>query len=234
MNFNFIEGEILLFDKPKGWSSFDLVRKVRSLISKLYGKKIKVGHAGTLDPMATGLLILATGKKTKILNQLQGLDKEYIATIKIGATTPSYDAETSINNYFPTEHITEEIIIDTAKSFIGKQLQIPPKYSAKKIKGKKAYELVRKGVDFELKPVEIEFKKIEILYISLPNEISFRLLVSKGTYIRSFAYDFGRKLNSGAYLTQLRRIKVGQYNINQAITIEQFKIILDSLKNKKN
>ncbi len=220
--YDFEKGEILLIDKPQGWTSFDVVAKIRNAIRKYTGKKVKVGHAGTLDPMATGLLIIATGKKTKEINSLQILDKEYIATIKFGATTPSYDAETQPDKFFPTSHLTEKLIEETLKNFLGKQKQIPPKYSAKKIKGKKAYQLARQGKDFEMKPVEVEFKEIEILSLSLPDELTVRLIVSKGTYIRSFAYDLGVKLNTGAYLTALRRTKIGQFSINQAISIEDF------------
>ncbi len=219
---DFEKGEILLIDKPQGWTSFDVVAKIRNAIRKYTGKKIKVGHAGTLDPMATGLLIIATGKKTKEINSLQLLDKEYIATIKLGATTPSDDAETQPDNFYPTKHITEDLIKETLNSFLGKQKQIPPKYSAKKIKGKKAYQLARQGKDFEMKPVEVEFKEIEILSLSLPDELTVRLVVSKGTYIRSFARDLGQNLNSGGYLTALRRTKVGSFSINQAISIEDF------------
>ncbi len=229
--FDFVNGEILLIDKPKDWTSFDVVAKVRNIIRKHTGIKVKVGHAGTLDPMATGLLILATGKKTKLINQLQNLDKEYIAHIRLGATTPSYDAETPIDKYYPTDHINEQLVIETVQSFLGKQLQVPPKYSAKKIHGKKAYDLARQGKDFQMQPVEIEYKEIEILSLSLPNEIVLRLVVSKGTYIRSFAYDLGKKLDSGAYLTGLRRTRIGDYSVNDAVSIEQFQQIIESLKN---
>ncbi len=231
MGYNFIEGEILLIDKPHGWTSFDVVAKVRNQIRRLVGQRVKVGHAGTLDPMATGLLILATGKKTKMINQLQGLDKEYIATILLGATTPSYDAETPVMQTYPTDHITAELVEEKAKSFLGKQLQIPPKYSAKKIKGKKAYDLARQGKDFQMKAIQVEYKEIEILSLSLPHEIIIRLVVSKGTYIRSFAHDLGQKLGSGAYLAGLRRTRIGSYSVEEAMSIEQF---IDSLKTKKN
>ena len=231
MQYDFARGEILLIDKPQGWTSFDVVAKVRNLISKLHGKRIKVGHAGTLDPMATGLLILATGRKTKMINQLQGLDKEYIATIRLGATTPSYDAETEIEQYYPVAHITAEKVQQAALSFLGKQLQVPPKYSAKKIKGKKAYDLARQGKDFQMQAVEVEYKEIKILSLSLPDEVVIRLVVSKGTYIRSFAFDLGQKLESGAYLTGLRRTRIGNYHVDNAMTIEQFQQLIESLKN---
>ncbi len=233
MNYDFINGEILLIDKPQGWTSFDVVAKVRNLIKKLYGQRIKVGHTGTLDPMATGLLILATGKKTKLISQLQGLDKEYIAIIHLGATTPSYDAETEIDAYYPTEHLTQDMLERTIYSFLGKQFQTPPKYSAKKIKGKKAYDLARQGKDFQLEPVEVEYKKIQILSLSLPDEVTVKLVVSKGTYIRSFAYDLGKKLDSGAYLSSLRRTRVGKYSVEDALAISQFQKIIEQLKLKK-
>ncbi len=231
MQYDFARGEILLIDKPQGWTSFDIVSKVRNLISKLHGKRIKVGHAGTLDPMATGLLILATGRKTKMINQLQGLDKEYIATIRLGAITPSYDAETEIEQYFSVDHITAEKVEQAALSFLGKQQQVPPKYSAKKIKGKKAYNLARQGKDFQMQAVEVEYKEIKILSLSLPDEVVIRLVVSKGTYIRSFAFDLGQKLESGAYLTGLRRTRIGNYHVDNAMTIEQFQQLIESLKN---
>ncbi len=222
MNCDFSGGQILLIDKPKDWTSFDVVAKVRNLITKYTGQRVKVGHAGTLDPMATGLLILATGKKTKMLQDLQSLDKEYIATIKFGATTPSFDADTPIDKIYPVEHLTQELIEKTLKQFTGKQLQYPPKYSAKRLKGKRAYDLARKGKDFELKPVEIEIKQIQILSLNLPTELTLKLKVSKGTYIRAFARDLGFKLNTGAYLTFLRRTAIGQYSVNEAITISEF------------
>ncbi len=222
MTCNFSQGQLLLIDKPQGWTSFDVVAKIRNLIKKHTGEKVKVGHAGTLDPLATGLLIIATGKKTKTLNQLQGLDKEYIAEIRFGANTSTYDAESEIIETFPVDHLTENLVKQTILSFLGKQKQIPPRYSAKKIKGKKAYDLARKGEDFKLEPVDVEFKEIDILTMDLPDYVVVRLLVSKGTYIRSFAYDLGKKLGSGAYLSALRRTKTGDFNVNDALTINQF------------
>ncbi len=222
MNCNFADGQILLIDKPKGWTSFDVVAKVRNLIKKYTGQKIKVGHAGTLDPMATGLLILGVGKKTKELNNLQNKDKEYIAEITFGATTPSFDAETQIDKIFPVEHLNEEKIKQVLNSFLGIQKQIPPAYSAKKVKGKRAYDLARKGKEVELQPVEVEFKEIRILSLNLPETVKLLLKVSKGTYIRAFARDLGKALDTGAYLTYLQRTAVGAFSIKDAITIEDF------------
>ncbi len=222
MNCDFAGGQILLIDKPSGWTSFDVVAKVRNLITKYTGQRVKVGHAGTLDPMATGLLILATGKKTKSLHALQMQDKEYIATIKFGATTPSFDADTQIDKIYPVEHLTQELIEKTLKQFLGKQLQYPPKFSAKRLKGQRAYNLARQGKDVELKPVEIEIKEIQILSLNLPTELTVKLKVSKGTYIRAFARDLGFKLNTGAYLTYLRRTAIGAYNVDDALTIKEF------------
>ncbi len=229
--FDFKQGELLLIDKAKDWTSFDVVAKVRNLIKRFTGEKVKVGHAGTLDPMATGLLILATGKQTKRLNELQNLDKQYIAEITLGATTPSYDAETEIEKIFPKEHITEEKVKEVLKNFVGKQKQMPPAYSAKKIKGKKAYELARKGKEVNLQEVEIEIKNIEIVSLNLPDTITIKVDCSKGTYIRSLAHDIGKALDSGGYLTYLRRTKIGHYKVEESVSIEQFEEILKTMFN---
>ena len=228
MECNFSEGRILLIDKPKDWTSFDVVAKIRNLIKIYTGQKVKVGHAGTLDPMATGLLILGIGKKTKELNELQNKDKEYIAEIKLGATTPSFDAETPINKVFPVEHLTEKILKQVLTEFIGRQKQVPPSYSAKKVNGKRAYILARQGKDVELKPVEVEFKEIKILSLNLPDSIQLLLRVSKGTYIRAFARDLGIALDTGAFLTSLRRTAIGDFYVNDAITIENFEQYLSN------
>jgi tRNA pseudouridine55 synthase len=226
---NFFEGEVLLFNKPKDWTSFDVVNKVRNVIRRKYGKKLKVGHAGTLDPLATGLLIVCTGKMTKRINEFSGLDKEYIATINFGATTPSYDKETQINKEYSKEHITSDILNNTLDTFLGRYQQTPPIYSAKKINGKKAYESARNGEDVKLKAVEVEFKEIEILDTDLPDSAVIRLLVSKGTYIRSFANDLGQKLNSGAYLSDLKRTKIGSFELKDAFDINYFENLVDAI-----
>jgi tRNA pseudouridine55 synthase len=205
------KGEILLIDKPYGWSSFQAVKKVKWLL-----KAKKVGHAGTLDPLATGLLILCTEKKTKEIESIQGQEKEYTGTITVGATTPSYDMETEPNQTFPFDHITLELINETLPKFIGDISQIPPLFSAIKVDGKRAYTLARQGSEHELKSRIINIREFEITRIDLP-EIDFRVSCSKGTYIRSLAFDFGKALGSGAYLSALRRTKIGNYSVENAI-----------------
>ncbi len=216
------KGQVVLIDKPLDWTSFDVVNKMRYAILKKFNlKKFKVGHAGTLDPLATGLLLVCVGKATKTINQYQGLDKEYTGTFYIGATTPSYDLETTVNEHFTTDHITTEMILETARNFIGKQQQLPPIFSAVKKNGKKLYEHARKGENVEIKPRDIEIKEFEILSVDMP-EVAFRVKVSKGTYIRSLAFDFGRALQSGAYLSSLRRTKIGNFDVNDAISINDW------------
>ena len=220
----FHEGKILLLDKPLGWTSFDLVNKVRNSIRRKYhlkGKGIKVGHAGTLDPLATGLMIICTGRMTKQIDQFSGLDKSYSGTIVLGASTPSFDLEKEIDTHFPTEHITEEGIRETAKHFIGYQDQVPPLFSAKKIDGKRAYEFARKGEEVEIKTARIEIKSFEVTRIEMP-EVDFIIRCSKGTYIRSIARDFGLALDSGAYLTNLRRTSIGNMDIKEAADVQEF------------
>jgi tRNA pseudouridine55 synthase len=219
---DFIEGEVLLFDKPLNWTSFDLVRKVRSVISHYLGKrKLKVGHAGTLDPLATGLLIICTGKKTKQIETYQAKEKEYIADLFIGATTPSFDRETRVNAKFETSHINTELIIKTLNSFIGDQQQLPPSYSAKWIDGQRAYKKAHKGIEVDMKPVMVNISAIEFLEY---NNSILKILIkcSKGTYIRALANDIGRALNSGAYLDNLRRTKIGDFCVDNAIKVENF------------
>jgi tRNA pseudouridine55 synthase len=219
---SFEEGQVLLFDKPQYWTSFDLVNKIRLMIrSSLKIKKIKVGHAGTLDPLATGLMIICTGKFTKKIEEFSNLEKEYIASIRFGETTPSFDLETEPDGKFPTDHITVELISDAIKGFLGEQLQIPPLYSAKFIDGKRAYEYARKGVDMKLEPVRVFFSEIELLGYTFP-EARIRMICSKGTYIRSFARDFGAALKSGAYLSALQRSSIGSYRLKDAWTMENF------------
>ena len=214
----FLEGQILLIDKPLTWSSFQAVNKIKyALIKNLnLPKKFKIGHAGTLDPLASGLLIICTGKFTKRISELQGQIKEYTGTIVVGATTPSYDLETEVNETFPTEHITNELIYETTKLFIGEIDQFPPVFSALKKDGKRLYEHARAGEEVEIVSRKIEITEFEITRIALP-EIDFRVVCSKGTYIRSLAYDFGKALNSGAHLTELRRTKIGSYSVDNAI-----------------
>jgi tRNA pseudouridine55 synthase len=225
--FDFKGGEILVFDKPLEWTSFDLVQKVRNnLCRKMRIKKLKVGHAGTLDPMATGLMVLCTGKATKRIEELQAGEKEYIATLKLGATTPSFDLETKEDATFDTGHITEELFRETVQKFIGTIEQVPPEYSAVKVEGQRAYDLARKGKSVELKPKILVVKEIDVLQFAMP-EAKLRIVCGKGTYIRALARDIGQALNSGAYLTGLQRTRVGDFTLENAKQIEEF---LESLK----
>jgi tRNA pseudouridine55 synthase len=220
--FDFLKGEILVFDKPLDWTSFDLVHKVRYIICKnLNIKKLKVGHAGTLDPKATGILILCTGKATSKIETLQADEKEYVATLKIGATTPSYDLESEEDRKFDTSHISEDLFTKVLQKFIGTIQQIPPEYSAVKIEGKRAYEYARKGIAIEIKPKILEIKAIEVLNFALP-VVKLRIVCGKGTYIRALARDIGEALGSGAYLTGLRRTRVGEYDLSHAINMVDF------------
>lgn len=227
---DFRAGEVILINKPLNWTSFQVVNKMKYLIKHLYSPttdaqqpttKLKIGHAGTLDPLATGLLIVCTGKQTKNIEQYQAQEKEYTGTFFIGATTPCYDLEKEIDAYFPTEHITEELIYETAKKFVGEIEQTPPIFSAIKIDGKRAYDIARAGGTAEIKSKKIEIKIFEITRISLP-QIDFRVVCSKGTYIRSLARDFGLALQSGAHLIALCRTRIGEYKLDGALTIEEF------------
>lgn len=218
----FIAGKVILFDKEIDWTSFDVVNKLRvSLRNELGIKKIKVGHAGTLDPLASGLVILCTGKATKQIESFMGLEKEYIAHITLGGTTPSFDLETEIEQTFSFEHITRELLEATLESFIGEIEQAPPIFSAKQIDGKRAYNLARQGEEVVLKKNLVTIHEIELLEFEAP-EIKLRILCSKGTYIRSVANDLGKKLNSGAYLSGLRRTKIGPYEVKDAEKISDF------------
>ena len=221
---DFAQGEVLAFDKPLHWTSFDLVAKVRyNLCKKLGTKKLKVGHTGTLDPLATGVVIICTGKKTKLIDQLQYDVKEYIATLQLGATTPSYDMEKEIDRTYPTEHITRELIDRTIPLFKGEQWQTPPAFSAIQINGKRAYEFARKGEEVELKPRLLVIDEIEVLNFDEEKMLlTIRVVCSKGTYIRALARDIGEHLQSGAHLTALRRTRVGDTRVEDCYTIEQF------------
>ena len=226
----FEEGQVLLFNKPLYWTSFDLVNKIRIMLKSTLGlNKVKVGHAGTLDPLATGLMILCTGGATKQIDEYRDLDKEYFATIHIGETTPSFDLETETDGRFPTDHITKELAEIVLERFLGKQKQIPPMHSAKFIDGKRAYEYARKGVMKELRPVDIVYREIDLIGFGIP-ETKIRILCSKGTYIRSFARDFGVALRSGCYLSALERSAIGQYRLSDAFTIEKFTEYLEQMK----
>ena len=215
-------GQVLLIDKPLTWTSFQVVNKLRWEIRQRFDiKKIKVGHAGTLDPLATGLLIICTGKQTKQIDTYQGQVKEYTGTFTLGGTTPSYDLETEINNTFPTAHITEELLHETTKQFVGEIQQKPPIFSAIKKDGKRLYELARKGETTEIKERTVTVSSFEITKIKLP-EVEFRISCSKGTYIRSIAFDYGKALNSGGYLSALRRTKIGNFSVDDAFSVEEF------------
>jgi tRNA pseudouridine55 synthase len=225
---NFQEGVIMAFDKPYRWTSFDVVGKVRWLICRrLKVKKLKVGHAGTLDPLATGVLIVCTGRATKRIEELQSGTKEYYATIRLGATTPSYDLEKPIDATYPTEHITREMVEQVLERFKGKIEQVPPTFSACKVDGKRAYEMARKGNEVELKPKTLVIDEIELTECNLP-DITIRVVCSKGTYIRALARDIGEALQSGGHLTALRRTRVGQYKVEDCLNPEKFSEWLDA------
>lgn len=222
MGLDFQTGEMILIDKELNWTSFDVVSKLRNSIKKkLNIKKIKVGHAGTLDPLATGLLIICTGKMTKRIDEFSGLNKTYIGKMTIGSTTPSYDLETKPNVYYPTEHINKNLIIETAKKFVGKIDQKPPVFSAVKKNGVRLYKLARKGVKVEVEKREIIIHDFLISSINFP-EVEFSLTCSKGTYIRSLAHDFGKELGSGAHLTELRRTSIGDYLVDNSLKLMEF------------
>ena len=214
---DFIKGEILAIDKPYRMSSFGALAHVRYLMSKRLGKKVEIGHAGTLDPLATGVLVLCTGKTTKLIDQLQQHTKEYIATMQLGATTDSYDREHTVNHTYPTKHITRELIDSTIPQFIGDVQQVPPTYSAVKVNGDRAYALRRQGDSVELKPKTVRIDEIEVL----------RVVCGKGTYIRAIARDLGRALKSGAYLTSLRRTRVGEVKVEECVDFDHFSEWLD-------
>ena len=221
---NFIEGETLYIDKPYRMSSFGALARVRGMISRKLGvKKIKVGHAGTLDPLATGVLILCTGRATKSIDTLQAQTKEYTATLQLGATTPSFDMEHPEDATYPTDHITKELVENTLLKFVGEISQVPPQYSACKVDGKRAYRMMRDGEEVELKPKTLRIDEIELTgYDDEKKQMSIRVVCSKGTYIRALARDIGKALDSGAYLTELRRTRVGQVTVDKCMTLEDF------------
>jgi tRNA pseudouridine55 synthase len=219
---DYLNGQVLLIDKPLEWTSFQAVNKIRWHIKQKFGlKKIKVGHAGTLDPLATGLLIICTGKETKNINTYQGQIKEYTGTFTLGATTPSYDLETEVNETFPIEHITEDILTEATKNFLGEIDQKPPIFSAIKKDGKRLYELARKGETTKIQSRKVTIEEFKLTNKILP-KIDFKVICSKGTYIRSLAYDFGLAVNSGAHLSKLRRTKIGEFSVDNALSIDEF------------
>lgn len=218
---DYISGEILVIDKPYRWTSFDAVKRLRGALQRrLNAKRFKVGHAGTLDPLATGVLLVCTGRATKRIAELQEGMKEYVAEIAFGATTPSYDLEKEIDATYPWEHITPELIAETLPKFQGHVMQVPPVFSAVKVDGKRAYNYARKGKEVEIKAKPLEIKELEVLNWEAP-KLTLRVLCSKGTYIRALARDLGEAMNSGAHLTALRRTRVGDYTINDAMSLDQ-------------
>lgn len=217
---NFIAGEILYIDKPYGWTSFDAVKRVRgALLKRMKLKKLKVGHAGTLDPLATGVMMVCTGKATKLIDQLQAHTKEYVAEIALGATTPSFDLETEIDATYPTSHITRELTEETLKQFIGAIEQVPPAFSACKVNGERAYKIARRGDEVEIKAKLLVIDEIELLRFS-PESITIRVVCSKGTYIRALARDIGKALGSGGHLTALRRTRIGDISVDKCLSVD--------------
>ena len=227
-DFDFIRGEILVLNKPLDWTSFDLVQKVRNMLCRLLKiKKLKIGHAGTLDPKATGVMVLCSGKLTKQIDEIQADEKEYIALLKVGATTPSFDLETEEDEQFETAQITRETVAKILPLFIGAIEQVPPAYSAIKVDGKRAYQFARKGKEVELKPKLLVIKEIELIKFELP-QIELRIVCSKGTYIRALARDIGKALNSGAYLIGLERTRIGKYTIDQSLDLTELADMLSA------
>lgn len=231
-SFDFLGGEMLLVNKPKGWTSFDVVNKIRNKLRHLTGvKNIKVGHAGTLDPMATGLLIICTGKMTRQIDEFQSQHKTYTGTLTLGAITPSFDAETEIEESFPFHHITEEMIMDTSAAFTGAQEQVPPMFSAIKVDGQPLYKKARKGEFVAIQPRPVHIYHFKITHNRLP-ELDFEVHCSKGTYIRSLANDFGKALDSGAYLSALCRTKIGDYSLENSWELDQLMATLEATKSR--
>lgn len=227
--FDPLKGEILYIDKPLHWTSFDAVKRVRGTLTRRLGvKRLKVGHAGTLDPLATGVMIVCTGKATKDIDNLQAGVKEYIATMALGATTPSFDLETQIDATYPTEHITRELVEKTLLDFVGEIQQVPPAFSACKVDGKRAYKMARKGQEVELKPKLLVIDELELMEYA-QNSLTVRVVCSKGTYIRALARDIGQALGSGAHLTALRRTRVGEVTIDRCMQVEEMIQMLNSI-----
>ena len=227
--FDPLKGEILYIDKPLHWTSFDAVKRVRGTLTRRLGvKRLKVGHAGTLDPLATGVMIVCTGKATKDIDNLQAGVKEYIATMALGATTPSFDLETQVDATYPTEHITRELVEKTLLDFIGEIQQVPPAFSACKVDGKRAYKMARKGQEVELKPKLLVIDELELMEYA-QNSLTVRVVCSKGTYIRALARDIGQALGSGAHLTALRRTRVGEVTIDRCMQVEEMIQMLNSI-----
>ena len=232
-DFDFIRGEILVLNKPIDWTSFDLVNKVRIMLCRqMKIKKLKLGHAGTLDPKATGVMILCSGKSTKQIDMIQADEKEYVALLKIGATTPSFDLETEEDVQFETSQVTKELVEQILPQFVGTIEQVPPAFSAIKVDGKRAYKFARKGQEVELKSKTLIIKEIELLRFEMP-EIELRIVCSKGTYIRALARDIGLALNSGAYLIGLRRTRIGAYTIDQSFDLTELSEVLTSYFQEK-
>ncbi len=226
---NFEQGEVLYFDKPLNWTSFYLVKQIRNRLSRrLKLKKLKVGHAGTLDPLASGVMIICTGKATKQIESFQYQTKEYVATLQLGQTTPSFDQETAVDKEFPTEHITRELVEQTLQKFVGSIWQVPPVYSAVKVDGQRAYDLARKGEAVELKAKELVIDEIELLSYDLPS-ITIRVVCSKGTYIRALARDIGEALQSGAHLTGLIRTRIGDVRLSDCLAADQMDAFFDQV-----
>lgn len=220
---DFVTGEILYVDKPLEWTSFDVVKRLRGvLLHRLHRKKFKVGHAGTLDPLATGVMIVVTGRATKLIESLQAGVKEYVATIRIGSTTPSFDLETEVDAVYPTEHVTEELIREALPKFTGRIEQVPPAFSACKVDGKRAYKMARKGHEVELKPKVLVIDEIEMLsFDAAEMVVTLRIVCSKGTYIRAIARDLGEALGSGAHLIGLRRTRIGEVTVDKCLSVDQ-------------
>lgn len=226
---NFTKGEILYIDKPHGWTSFDAVKRLRStLLRRLKIKKLKVGHAGTLDPLATGVMLVCTGKATKLIDTLQAHVKEYVATVALGATTPSFDLETEIDATYPTSHITRELVEETLKKFTGAIEQVPPAFSACKVDGQRAYKMARRGEEVVIRPKLLVIDEIELMEFS-PESITVRVVCSKGTYIRALARDIGIALGSGGHLTALRRTRVGDVSVSDCLTVPQAVELLNTV-----
>lgn len=231
---DFEDGEILLLQKPLYWTSFDLVNKVKLAIRHQCGlKKLKVGHAGTLDPLATGLMIVCTGKATKRIEEFRDLDKEYTAVIRFGQTTPSFDLESEVDKEYPSGHLTEELLREKLKGFLGEQDQEPPLFSAKFVDGKRAYELARKKIEHKLEKVKVVFRELELLEYR-GQDATVRIVCSKGTYVRAFARDLGFALGSGAHLTGLIRTAIGDFRLEKALSVEELKFFLENLKQSEN